>query len=269
MLRFRRNKSIAIRQTVLLFLYLLAMLYYCGELVHANGLYLFLGIMVIFLWTIVIVLWDFRFLLHCLDWIELRSEGICVKHIHKEKIYFWSQINEAELRRRVAMEGVRSHPVQVVMSNVVLSNTIRKWICSDVNPWIFKEMLVEFDLGGQEKESDICLQLSQRSELFFAAIGDSDIKGISISTKSISHQLDYFNLLVFSKGSSLFSSLRFAEAFLWFLAIIATNKCLSQQIIRIDNFTKYLWILCLVLSSIRFVWIICIKARIKANEFLE
>ena len=109
MLRFRRNKSLAGRQTILLLVYLLTFLYYLSGLVHMSGERLYWGAGTLALWIFVVISWDVRMLFHCLDWIELRDDAVCVRHFRKKLFYYWSHVKEEELRERVGVLEDRFH----------------------------------------------------------------------------------------------------------------------------------------------------------------
>ena len=263
MLRFRRNKSFASRPIFLLLIYLLAILYFIGRLVHISGQQLYWGIGVLVLWTTVVIAWEVRLLLHCMDWIEFRDEGVCVRHLHRETVYPWNQIKEAECREMAWVLGDRSHSKQVVLSTAELSVAVRKRLCSDVDPWIFRKLLVEFELQGQENEADIRLQLSKRTEWLSTALEDPKFEGITISAKNNCSHISYSSLLLYSFGNCLYSMLRILESALWFLLVIETFDCLTQPIFQTDTLPKGLWIVCLLLSSMRLFWRLCLKFKIR------
>lgn len=259
MIKFYRNLPLAKSLSLILAVYFLTILYYLHWIFSLEGQRLLIACLVLVLWVGTIIIRDIRLFLYHLDWIKLNSEGNCVKCLRKETFLCWDLFREVELRQAVGVGWDRAHPVHIVLSTVELTDRTRKWLCSDVDPWLFNELLIEFDLQRQEKSVEICSRLEQHSTLFSKAMKNYQNKGISISTESYSNQFDYFSLLKSAIGTCTFSLLRIMESFLWFMLVILTGYELNQPSILFKSFLSGGWTITLLLSAVLLIWRTIIK----------
>ena len=250
-LQFRRNSYMAIQTAALMAFYFLALLYCISRLLTTDAKPMLIGFAVLLAWAATKIAGEVRRLLYYSARIEIGTDGVKTR----KNMIRWEDIREAELRQSVGMWLDRAHPDHVVLSTIHLNESVRKLLCSDVDPWLFNGHLMEFDLGRQKHDAEIRRMLSENCPLFADVLDSWNGKGMSAVSDERTFRLDYYKLFGYCKSAASYSFFRFLESAMWFLAVAVTTLDLSKGQTRFSGLITGIWIVTLALSAALLIWI--------------